>query len=129
MKNDALDVFIRDRWKALDITQAEFARRMEKHDSYIEQVRTGDKTFPLDALAQWTTCLQLTPEKTEDFTTICRAAIQGSHRNAWIRDLEMRIEEQAATIANQSERIALLTTKYQELLERLRAEDELKRVR
>ncbi len=120
MKNDALELFIRDRWKALEITQAEFARRMEKHDSYIEQVRTGDKTFPIDAIDAWMQCLQLTIEKGLEFTALCRSANEGTHRNAWIKDLEARTKEQAARIESQDKQIADLTKKYQALVERVK---------
>ena len=64
--------YLTDRWKALGISQAEFCRRIGSPAGWIQQVRSGVKTPPLERMQRWADALSISGVERSYFCDVAR---------------------------------------------------------
>ncbi len=84
---------IKARWAALGLHQAEFCRRVNAPAGWVQQIREGKKTPPLDRMEEWVQVLELTGLQRALFLDL--AAIQHIPEIGRARFIEQAFERTA----------------------------------
>lgn len=59
----AFGAFLVERWDKLRMSQAEFCRRVGSPAGWVQQIRMGVKTPPMERMERWADALELTDER------------------------------------------------------------------